>query len=93
MQKCKHSPFCVFFCVNRFFYTKNKHRQIIIYKLDFNNVKLLVALNNEFCTNTCLENTLTIFTKSRISAQRFVLLPIDWDKKFSLFTKRIHIMI
>ena len=56
-------------------------------------VKLYIALNNEMCVNTQLENTLTNYTESNILTQRFVLLRVGWDKNGLLSTKRLHMMI
>ena len=39
-----------------------------------------------------LEDTLTNDTKSYILTKRIVLLPLDWDKNSSLFTKQLLMM-
>ena len=56
-------------------------------------VRLHFALSNEIFINTQFENTLTNYIKLDLSTQKYVLLPVDWDKNGLLFTKRLHMMI
>ena len=37
--------------------------------------------------------TLINFTKSNVLIQSLVLLPVDWDKNYSLFTKWLLVML
>ena len=74
-------------------YTNIRHAQIIPCKVDFIQVKPHIALSNEICINTQVENTLTNYVKSDRPTQRFMLLTIEWDKKCLLFTKPLHKII
>ena len=60
---------------------------------DFMKVMHYIALINDTGVNTQFENKSTNYTGSDISKQKFVLLPVNWDKKDLLFTKQLCMMI
>ena len=55
-------------------------------------VGVWIVLISEMRINTQLENTWATNTNSDILTNRLVLLPVDWDKNGSLFTKRLKLM-
>ena len=55
-------------------------------------VEIYIGLNSEMRIRTKFKNILTNYTKSDILTKILVFLPIDWDKKVLLISKRLHIM-
>ena len=55
-------------------HTKLKHWKIITYRGNCMKVKFQFALNNEICSNTQFENTLTNYTKSDIPTHRICVV-------------------
>ena len=69
------STLTLFGIINKIQASTNFHLQIRFRKTELN-----YALNNEICINTQFENPSNNKLKSDISTERFVFLPVDWDK-------------